>query len=510
MQELLKSPTVIKQLREKGISTHSIAQQITFLHQAQPSITLLRPCTIKDGISVIKENDTDPLLQQCTKAAKAGEIIKFVPASGASSRMFNTLIKDYQSPTSASNADLLVEQFFSDLKKFAFYEDLFQALSHDHLSLEDMIKEKQFHDILEYVLTSKGLNYANLSKGFIKFHRYFNDNRSAVEEHFHEAASVFLDQKRCARIHFTISQDSKTLFEEHIRQISSKLSTRQLYFEITYSYQKPSTDTIALKMDDSPLLNNGGELIFRPGGHGALLENLSDLEGDFIYLKNIDNIATDTLRETTSYYQKLLCGLLITLQKKIFSYLERLSSDHPQDLKMEDIFNFMRAKLFIDTPAHILASGYQDQKEYCIQRLNRPLRVCGMVKNESEPGGGPFWVKDPICGISLQIVEQAEVNLSDPEQEAIWKNSTHFNPVDICCAIRDFRGNKFNLSRFRDDSRIFIAIKSKDGQTIKALELPGLWNGGMAYWNTVFIEIPVEIFNPVKTVFDLLRKEHQP
>jgi len=382
-------------------------------------------------------------------------------------------------------------------------------MAKDQVTLDTLLATGQYQELFSYLLTPRGLNYANLPKGLIQFHRYADHTRTPFEEHLVEAASYTQDAAQIARVHFTVSPEHQTVIAAYIRQRLPRYEQNGCSYDITYSVQKPSTDTIAVDHDNRPFRDVNGSLVFRPGGHGALLENLNDLKGDIIFVKNIDNVVPDHLKTDTYRYKKALSGYLITLQDELFKHVGRLQQALLDPLALAEAYTFAREKLFLHPSQDLLQANASAQRAFLLQKLNRPIRVCGMVRNTGEPGGGPFWVQDQPGAISLQIVESSQVNMKSPEQRAIWQSATHFNPVDLVCGVRDCQGQVFDLHRFSDPATGFISIKSKDGRELRALELPGLWNGAMAEWNTVFVEVPLSTFNPVKTVYDLLRPEHQ-
>jgi hypothetical protein len=513
-----------EELRERGISEEQIKAQIETFKKEIPPLKLLKPCTVNDGITVIKPPEEKPLRDMYQKAAASGRAMKFVPASGAATRMFKVLqsvlnefpgLPPQRLRDAAAQGNEEVQQFFRffrELKKFAFYDTLKETLAGRKLDLEELLARKKYREILSALLDPQGLNYNDLPKGLIKFHKYPGGARNPFEEHLVEAAKYVCDSDSIVRIHFTISISKEFEQEElsDIEKIRPRYEEEGVHFEITTSHQHKSTDTIAVDLDNQPFREEDGRLHFRPGGHGALIKNLNDLKGDIIFIKNIDNMVPDRLKPETYRYKIFLGGYLVTLQKEMFGYLDRLSAENVDATLLAKIFAFAREKLSITIPEYIETGDRKAQIEFLFSRFNRPLRVCGMVKNEGEPGGGPFWVEMDDQTASPQIVESAQVDMKDPQQKTIWKSSTHFNPVDLVCGVRDFRGRFFNLLDFRDPKGGFISHKSKNGQELKALELPGLWNGAMAYWNTVFVEVPIITFNPVKTVFDLLRPEHQP
>ena len=491
------SKAITKQLKARGISPNHILSQIKSFQKGASFTKLLRACTIQDGIKTFEKSKIEEINQRFSQEAPSRKMIKFVPASGASSRMFEPLI-------SLENH----ERFFQEINRYAFAKDLKDILLKNKLQLEDLIVKKQYSTILEYLLNANGLNYANLPKGLIKFHQYPDGARTPVEEHLIEAQAYTLDINGIAHIHFTISTEHETFFKKHVEGIQSKFASTDIHYNISFSTQKPSTETIAVDFNNNPVLDQEGCLIFRPGGHGALLANLNDLDADIIFIKNIDNITPDRLKRETYTYKKLLGGYLIMVQDAIFHYLKKLSSSPITDQELEEIVRFAEHELSIMPLSKI--KDRQQKIDFLVSKLNRPLRICGMVKNQAEPGGGPFWTVDQHNEPSLQIVEKAEVDLENPEQHAIWQSATHFSPVDIILSTRDYQGNSFKLTDYTDQNRFYISTKSKDRVRVKALELPGLWNGGMAHWNTILVEVPITTFNPVKTIFDLLRNEHQP
>jgi hypothetical protein len=341
----------------------------------------------------------------------------------------------------------------------------------------------------------------------IIFHAYPNGDRTAFEEQLVEAIAYTEDSNYESRVHFTVSPEYRDKIKNYVEYIKKKYENKVTLF-VEYSVQKKSTQTIAYSLEHDLFVTSGGNLVFRPGGHGALIENLDDLNGDIVFIKNIDNVVPDYLKPETYLYKRLLGGYLVQLQDQIFDYLKKLENEI-EDSLLEEITNFADEKLHIVMPDSVKAGGTAEKIQFLRSKLNRPIRVCGMVKNQGEPGGGPFWVEDDEANLSLQIVEKAQIDLSDPEQREILEQSTHFNPVDLVCGLRDYTGEPFDLSEFIDEEAGIITEKSLEGKPLKAMELPGLWNGSMAFWNTIFVEVPLITFNPVKTVNDLLRDEHQ-
>jgi len=512
-----------KQIREHGIREEQLQSQVALLKKDESFLTLERPCTLGDGIIAIPDDDIQNLPARQNHAAQEGRFIKFVPASGAATRMFKVLVAYLQDNSDVTREQVVhradngdedakaVRYFFDNLTSFAFYDELSELMKRDNLDPDRLREQGAVAPFLHYLLTDRGLGYADLPKGLLSFHRYPEAARTPLEEHLVEAAHYVQDLSRTCRLHMTISPEHEAAFN---RLVEEKMPAYEESFGVTYdlsfSFQKPSTDTIALDMDNRLFRNDDGSLLFRPGGHGALIENLNDLNGDLIYIKNIDNVVPDRLKAETVRWKKILGGYLIRIQERIFQYLRQVEYDDPGDEMLEEALAFARESLHLTTPFDVSLATRQQKIDVLVQRLNRPLRVCGVVKNVGEPGGGPFWVRDADGSFSVQIVESAQVDMDDRHQYDIWHAATHFNPVDIVCGVRDAQGNPFDLSQSVNRDAVFISRKSKEGRELKALELPGLWNGGMAYWNTVFVEVPGITFNPVKTVNDLLRNEHQP
>jgi hypothetical protein len=510
----------VEQIQGRGMNLDMVQSQIDTFERGFPHVTLERPCTLGNGIVSLTNADHERLIDRYYQAANQGRFMKFVPASGAASRMFKSLLSilgrmNHTYGTSRGNPNEsdpdweAFSLFIENIHRFPFFQSLKYCLKMDSLDVETLLNRRHYHEILLYLLTPKGLNLASRPKGLLPFHRYRGHVRTPFEEHLIEGASYVKDRHGTVPIHFTISPEHDHLFRDHRDELIPRYEESDLNFNVSFTYQAPSTDTLAVDMENHPLRDEAGNLVFRPGGHGALLANLDQLKGDIIFIKNIDNVVVDRLKDTTYHYKMVLGGYLVDLQETLFGHLNRLSERNPTTAHLEEALVFVQDRLSIEPPDDILKNTGKDVRHFLINCLNRPLRVCGMVKNVKEPGGGPFWIRDRGGRLSIQIIESSQVDHSSKEQRHIWGTSTHFNPVDLVCAVRDIGGNTFDLPSFIDPETGFIAEKSKDGKTLKALELPGLWNGAMAHWNTVFLEVPLATFNPVKTVFDLLREEHQ-
>jgi hypothetical protein len=494
------SPADHAQLAARGIAVATVQRQLAQLTGPPPCVQLERPCIPGDGILVLPETQVAAARQAYEAAAAAGRLLKFVPASGAATRMFRSLL----AAGTAETENALERQVFLDgLRRFAFFDDLAAAMHRDGLDPVALAAQGQIDLIVDFLLTPRGLDYVNQPKGLLQFHRYPDANRTAFEEHLVEAVGHVRDQSGTCRLHFTISPQHRGRFLALLDRARPAYEARyHVRFDVSFSEQKPSTDTIAVDENNRPIRAAGGRLLFRPGGHGALIENLDDLRGDIICVKNIDNIVPDHLREPTLKWKRILTGLLAARQRTIFEHVARLSGV-PTPEEVQAALRFIAGELAIAVPPAATNA-------WALAVLNRPLRVCGMVKNTGEPGGGPFWVRASDGSISRQIVESAQVDPQSPDQQAVFRSATHFNPVDLVCGVRNWRGERFDLRRYVDVDAVFIAHKSEGGRSLKALELPGLWNGAMADWITLFVEVPIETFNPVKTVNDLLRPQHQP
>jgi len=510
----------LQQIISKGLTKEKVDDQINNFKSGFPFINLSAPATPGNGVQEFDDQQVEELVVYFDNHFKEYEILKFVPASGAASRMFKHLFEFMQSYESTKeNIDNYltdksfnsVYNFFSNIHKFAFHKELKQLLLNNNLDLDALIKDHNFKPILEYFITEMGMNYASKPKGLLLFHDYPDEPRTSVEEHLVEGAHYSTDKENNSRVHLTVSAEHQNKFQEKVDNKKGKYENSYgVQYDISFSQQKPYTDIIAVTPENKPFRSDDGSLLFRPGGHGALIENLNDLKGEIIFIKNIDNIVPDRLRETTYLYKKVIGGLLLKLQNKVFDYLDILDSGNTSDKELIKIAEFAKKELFISIPDAYEGYETMEKIDFLFNKLNRPMRICGMVKNEGEPGGGPFWVVNRDDEKSLQIVESSQMDLNNKNQKEIVANSTHFNPVDLVCGVRDFNGNNFNLMDYVDPNTGFISEKSQGGKNLKAQELPGLWNGAMADWITVFVETPIITFNPVKTINDLLRPQHQP
>ena len=503
------SPKDLEQIERKGISEQQIKKELEEFKTGFPFLKLDAAASIGNGIIATSAED----VKRYTEAwnaykAEGKKIVKFVPASGAASRMFKNmfafLTADYDVPTTDFE-----KTFFDNVVKFAFYPALnAMCEKNEGKNIEALMGEGNYKAVVANLLEAKGLNYGQLPKGLLLFHSYEDGARTPLEEHLVEGA-LYADSKGMVHIHYTVSPEHRTLFEKKVADTKDKCEKAyNVKYDITFSEQKPSTDTIAVNPDDTPFRNADGSLLFRPGGHGALIENLNEIPADVVFIKNIDNAVPDRLKADTVTYKQVIAGVLVSLQEKAFEYLRLLDEGTYNHEKLEEMIRFVQRDL---------CCRKHDIKEledaelviYLRSKLNRPMRVCGVVKNVGEPGGGPFLTYNQDGTVSLQILESSQIDKSNTEYMKMFTEGTHFNPVDLVCAVKNYKGEKFNLPDYVDRATGFISSKSKNGKDLKALELPGLWNGAMSNWNTVFVEVPLSTFNPVKTVNDLLREQHQ-
>lgn len=504
----------LKQLSDRGITEEQALQQLGIFKKGIAPVRLARPAVPNNGIEIFGQKEIDYYKELFRKEKKQISIIKFVPASGAASRMFKQLfeaktefINNSHDPSVVFTKLPEIEKFYRDLKTYPFYDDLVKVCKEKGKDPESMIKSEKYAELLDVLLSGSGLSYGELPKGLLKFHRYSDETRTAFEEHFVEASRFLGDRNNVIKMHFTVSAEHKKLFEKLADELIKKYSSKyNVNFKVDFSVQKPSTDTLAVDLDNNPFVQDN-KILFRPGGHGALLENMQDIDEQMIFVGNIDNVSPDKTKKLRVSYKELLGGILIERIHKIHGLLSRLDEGYSEELKNE-IHDFVNLYISTTSAAELVKYADNEFVDHVKNILNRPVRVCGMVKNAGEPGGGPFWISDKNGNISKQVVESSQVNLVDPKQKKIFSEATHFNPVDMVCYTSSFRGEKFRLENYRDQDMAFIALKSQGSNTLKALELPGLWNGSMAGWLTFFVDVPVETFSPVKTIFDLLREEH--
>lgn len=508
----------LRQIEDKGLTIEKVERQINLFKQGLPFINLQSAATIGHGILSIDKEEKKRLIESYDRKRDTLSLLKFVPASGAATRMFKFLhnfFEGYNPNKESINSYINREKatqlsiFFVGIDKFPFYDQVKEELYKDNKDFNKLPLNDQLVLFINKMLSENGLDFGNFPKGLLPFHKYREHVATAFEEHLFEAA-LYGSSNQKAKLHFTISEKHKNIFDEEFKRIEEVVERKtNTNFDISFSYQKESTDTIALTPDNRPYVEDDGSLLFRPSGHGALIENLNDLDADIIFIKNIDNVVVFKYEQEVSDYKKMLAGKLLEVQEQAFQYLRAMDSEDQTEDELFEIAQFLSNEMNLVIRNEFEKYSKRYQKQYLFDKLNRPIRICGMVKNEGEPGGGPFWVKDESANISLQIVESAQIDKKNKHQKSILKNATHFNPVDLVCGIKDYKGDKFDLTDFVDPKTAFITMKTKVGKDIKALELPGLWNGSMANWNTIFFEVPLVTFNPVKNVNDLLKGPHQ-
>lgn len=497
----------LQQINGRGIHIDEINRQIKHFQQGFPSSDIRLPATAGKGIMLLNEGDQKHFLDVYLDNAADFRITRFVPASGAASRMFKSLFEalekmegmDIKEQEDWIEGKKEIRRFFNKLEKYAFFDDLSPDAT-EPIS------------ILKALLGDDGLQYGSLPKGLLKFHKYSkSDRRTAFEEHVREAVKYCGTRKGMVRIHLTVSPEHLDRFQTEAARILPGIERETgMSIDLGFSFQKPETDTIAVDSENEPFRQADGTLLFRPGGHGALIMNLDALDADLVFISNIDNVAPDRLKSLRVKQKQVLGGVLLEVRSKIFYYLQQLQGDEkPEKTRLDSIVSYLHERLGIAIPEMLESWDVGELKEWLVSTMNRPIRVCGMVRNEGEPGGGPYYVRSESGEVSLQIVESSQIDLEKQEKALMVLQATHFNPVDLVCSITDYKGEKFNLSRFVDHDTGFISEKSIGGRSLKALELPGLWNGSMAGWLTLFVDVPVETFSPVKTVFDLVRKEHK-
>ena len=497
-------------LQSKGISEELLNRQLEQFKTGFPFLQLAGAAAPGKGITVTDEQQQQEYLSAWDEYLKGPHTVqKFVPASGAASRMFKNLFEFLDGDSDVPDNDF-IKTFFAHISCFAFYDALNDAcVVNEGATIEDLIADGYYKAVVACLLNEEGLNYGQLPKGLLQFHAYDDCVRTPLEEHLVEGALYAAGKDGKVNVHFTVSPEHRPLFEDLVESKKGEYESKfGVKYNISFSEQKSSTDTVAATIDNEPFRNDDGSILFRPGGHGALIENLNDIDADIIFIKNIDNVVPDRLKDPTVRFKKVIAGVLVSLQQRAFDYIRLLDTGKYTHQDLEQMIRFMRDELCQRNP-NLKNLEDTEMAIYLRRKLNRPMRVCGMVKNVGEPGGGPFLAYNQDGTISLQILESSQIDTNNEEYVKMFKSGTHFNPVDLVCAVKDYQGNHFDLPRYVDPQTGFISSKSKNGKELKALELPGLWNGAMSDWNTIFVEVPLETFNPVKTVNDLLREQHQ-
>lgn len=516
-KELGFSSADFVQIYQQGISLDAIQKQLQFLQKGIAKTELVEPATLYNGILKLSEVDFKARAAFFESSKQSLSLLKFVPASGAATRMFkflNTFLAEFDINNESINAyinrkkDSELSIFIIGMEKFPFFEVIHEKLREEFPEFDTLESDYKNYYFIKFLLSSDYFDFANKPKGILPFHKYTANIATPIEEHLYECG-YYSSSNGCSHLHFTVSQEHQTQFEDIINSIKTKVENEtKTAITISYSYQDKSTDSLAVDLDNKPFRNDDGLLVFRPGGHGALIKNLNCLNADVIFIKNIDNVIHNN-NDKIALYKNALAGVLIELQQQIFAYLSLIDANLVDQSQLEGIQNFLQSKLNVEVIEDFDNLDFDNKIEFVKNALNKPIRVCGMVKNEGEPGGGPFWVRNENNAVSLQIVESSQVDLNDKKQVEILANATHFNPVDLVCGIKNYKNEKFDLTQFINHNSGFIVEKNIGGNGVKAYELPGLWNGAMANWLTVFVQVPLITFNPVKTVNDLLKPAHQ-
>lgn len=496
----------IKQLNRKGLSKENIEEQLGIFKKGIPYVKLLKAATINEGIDVISKEEATQLVHNYEQANI--KVVKFTPASGAATRMFKLMHQFMEQVDSQESFDFLLAKdkykslhtFAKQLTKLGFYPIIETFFAEKEITIKHLNYKERAYLAFKAMLDPNQLGFSDLPKGLVTFHKYENTLETAFGEHFYEGLA-YATKENELHLHFTISEEHQAKFSKAKETILTTLkSSFDINCVVHFSYQEASTDTVAVDLNNHLFRLPDGSLCFRPSGHGALIENLNKVDADVIFIKNIDNIPHQKVMAKNAFHKKVLAGYLLYLQERIFHFLNTLTSESNNEKVFEEAVHFAKTKLH-------LQQEITSEKEL-INLLNRPIRVCGMVKNEGAPGGGPFWMENANGNPSLQIVEKSQIDINDNEQNCILENSSHFNPVDLVCGVRNYLGEKFDLTQFVNHERGFITHKTVGPKEIKALEKPGLWNGAMELWNTVFVEVPSTTFNPVKAVMDLLQPAH--
>jgi nicotinamide riboside kinase len=506
------------QIYEHGVPLENIKQQLSFFRNGIAKSNLVGSATLFNGVLKLSENDFKEKAAFFDKNKSDLKLKKFVPASGAASRMFKFLIaflKDFDIENESINAyinrkkDTELSVFIVGLEKFPFFEAIDKKLREEFIDFDSLDKDYKNYYFIKLLLAKDYFDFASKPKAILPFHKYKTHIATALEEHLYECA-YYSSSNNNSHLHFTVSEVHQNQFESIIDAIKDPIEKQSgTSIDISYSYQKKNTDTLAVDFENKPFRDENGQLFFRPGGHGALIENLNKLDADIVFVKNIDNVIQNNI-ENIVMYKKALAGILIEVQQQLFEYLLAIDTKEIQQEYIDEILLFLEEKLSIRIPDDFYKLSLENKIIGIRAVLNRPIRVCGMVKNEGEPGGGPFWVKDEKGSVSLQIVESSQVDLTNENQAEILTQATHFNPVDLVCGIKNYKKEKFDLTQYVDHNSGFIVEKTTLGRGVKSYELPGLWNGAMANWITIFVQVPLITFNPVKNVNDLLKPAHQP
>ncbi len=501
----------LQQIKNHGLSEAKVKNQLEIFKEGIPFVNVVEPASTTNGIEVFSEKEQQFYANLFEAEKDKLDLLKFVPASGAATRMFKFLhqfLENFNLENDDIEVFLQKEEnrslriFFDSVEKFAFSSLVREKLEEKYSDYDNLGKGKRYYFFVQEMLEESGLNFNNTPKGLVPFHKYSENYVTAFGEQLYEAA-FYATTNGVANLHFTVSEGHEKKFKKRFDEVKHIVEKKTgVLFNISYSFQKKETDTVAATPKNDLFLNENDDLLFRPSGHGALLENLNDLEADIIFIKNIDNVVSENYVETIGFQKKVLAGKLTSLQKQIFGFVQKLRSENPSEEILKKASEFISSALKIQNSSA--------KKETLLNILERPIRICGVVENTGAPGGGPFLITDKNGNISYQIVEMSQIDTNNPQQKGLVEKATHFNPVDLVCGMRNYNGEKYDLLKFSDPDAGFISHKSYQGKPIKALELPGLWNGAMANWNTVFVEVPLITFNPVKTVNDLLNEVHQP
>jgi hypothetical protein len=508
------------QLAARGIGIAEAERQLALLREPRRAFRLLRPCTVGDGVQRLASEQQEAAKAAWRQAARGGGAAKLVPASGAATRMFRTLLPlldeerfpaagEVARRAAAGDAGARdLDRLFRELHRLPFFDELAALAASRGTPLRELREGRDGRRLLQLLIGERGLGLAALPKALLPFHRYPSGSRTALEEHLREGAAYLTDGSGRCRFHFTVAPEARAAFEREADEARGRLlRDAGCHAEVELSEQHPRTDTLAITPAGAPFREDDGRLLLRPGGHGALLDNLGALDSRWVLLKNVDNVRPEPAHGLVGHWQEVLGGMLVTLESRAGEHLRRVRAEAGGE-ELAEAAHFLAEELHVPAASAWLERPPSELRRLLRDRLERPLRVVGVVENRGEPGGGPFWVIRANGETSPQVVERAEVG-DDQAQLATFAAGTHFNPVQIAAGLRDADHRPYELARFVDEQAVFVARKSYQGRPLLALERPGLWNGAMAGWNTVFVEVPAETFAPVKTVFDLLRPEHQ-